>query len=405
MTIKRFSRFLLVLILISMAVSPAFALGEDQRNLLLIGVMGLSPLIILWYFQFDYMDLLLLLFLATILVFPVVLHPETMRWSTVLYSVMFGLTFIAFKQLLKQNYFSILKYLKLLKYLIYAYFITLLIQQLCVLTGLPVFNQSFISPLEPWKLNSLAAEPSHSARIVALLMYSYISIKEVVKRKKYNFKAEYKNDKWVWLAFIWTMVTMVSSTAFLFIPIVLLKFVRIRNIYPLLVVFGIIIIIVNKAEITAFDRTFKTAEATLTLNEDAIIEADHSASFRIVPIIVLVKMINVSSLDDWFGHGVDYVSSFMDQHIPGGGDKVGGGGLLALYIEYGLISFVLFIVFSCMATFKKNDYLSMLFWFLLVFMNGVNFQIVWLGILLLFINNYFKKRIKHIKITQPNKNE
>ena len=40
-----------------MAISPAFALGEGNRNLLLIGIMSISPLIILRFFKFDKMDL------------------------------------------------------------------------------------------------------------------------------------------------------------------------------------------------------------------------------------------------------------------------------------------------------------------------------------------------------------
>lgn len=153
-----------------MATAPAFALGEGDRNLLLIWVMGVSPLIVIARFRFDKNDVLSLLFLASIIIFPLIFHPESMRWSTVLYSWMFGLTFIAYKQLLQLNYFTIEPYLKLLKALLLAYFAVLLIQQFCVLTGLPVFNVSNYSPAEPWKLNSLAAEPSHSARIVALLM-------------------------------------------------------------------------------------------------------------------------------------------------------------------------------------------------------------------------------------------
>ena len=159
--------FFLIIILVSMAISHAFALGEGNRNLFLIGVMSISQIIILRFFEFDKLDFLLLLFFTTIAIFPSLSHPETMRWSTVFYSIMFGLTFIAYKQLLRQKHFSILNYFKILKLLIYAYFIVLLIQQFCVLTGLPIFNLSNYDVTQPWKLNSLAAEPSHSARIVA----------------------------------------------------------------------------------------------------------------------------------------------------------------------------------------------------------------------------------------------
>jgi hypothetical protein len=383
--------FWIKLIIIALAIAPAFALGEGNRNLLLIGVMSLSPLVILRNFEFDKMDLLLLLFLVTIIAFPLVVNPETMRWSTVMYSVMFGLTFIAFKQLLRKKYFTIINYLNILKYLIYAYFLVLLVQQFCVLMDLPIFNVNNYDTSIPWKLNSFAAESSHSARIVALLMYSYISVKELVKKRKYNFRLEIKKDKWVWLGFLWTMVTMGSGTAFIFIPIVLLKFVRIKNVLPILIIFGAIYIMVEQIGNNAFQRAFNTVIVTISLDEATIMEADHSASMRIVPLLILAKKVDLNSFNGWFGHGIDYTSTFLSGLIYGVPEGFSGGGLFQLWMEYGFISFALFLIFSFSTSFKKGDYLSVIFWFLLVFMYGVNNQIVWLSIFLLFINKYFYK--------------
>jgi hypothetical protein len=383
--------FLVILILVSMAVSPAIALGEGNRNLLLIGVMAMSPVIILYYGRFDRINGWLALFMASIILFPLVGHPESMRWSTVLYSVMFCLTFMAYSELLKHSYFTPINYQKLLKYLIYAYAITLIIQQFCVLTGLPVFNLSNHNPIEPWKLNSLAAEPSHSARIVALLMYCYITITELIQKRKYNFKIQIKKDKWVWLAFVWTMVTMGSGTAFLFIGIVLLKFMRFRNLVPTFIIGGTILFLVENLEVSAYERTYETVLATLTLDENTIIKTDHSAAIRIVPLIVLAKMVDITTWDGWFGHGVDYVGSFLGDYIPGLPEGVSGGGFFALWMEYGFISFTLFFIFSLSSSYRKGDYISILFWFMLVFLYGINSQIVWLCIVLLFTNRHFLK--------------
>jgi len=375
-----------------MAISPAFALGEGNRNLLLIGVMGFAPIIILRFFEFDTLDFLLFLFLTTIAVFPALLHPETMRWSTVLYSMMFGLTFIAYKQLLRQKHFSVLNYFRILKLLIYAYFIVLLVQQFCVLTGLPVFNLSNYDPIQPWKLNSLAVEPSHSGRIVALLMYSYITIKEKLLNRSYNLKKEFRKDKWVWIGFIWTMITMGSGTAFLFLGIVLLKFVRLKNWTPLFIVGLAAAALISVLEIPALERATKTITATLTLDEATIIDADHSASIRIVPMIILIKILDLSSVNGWFGHGVDHVSTFLSDYMPGVPEGISGGGLFQLWIEYGFISFWLFVLFSFITTFNKAAKMNIVFWFLLVFMYAVNTQIIWLCLIVLYTNNYFLRR-------------
>lgn len=386
--------FFLVIIIISLAVSPAFALGEGNRNLLLIGVMGVCPFLILKYKKFYWSEVWLLLFMASIILLPLLNQPASMRWSTVMYSFMFGIAFIAYARLLHRNKFNIQSYQKLLKYLIYAYFVVLLIQQFCVLTGLPIFNLSNYNPIEPWKLNSLSAEPSHSARIVAFLMYCYITVKEKIIKKGYNFRLDFKDDKWVWLSFLWTMLTMGSGTAFVFIPIVLLKFIRFKTLIPLTAIIGVVFFLVNIMGINVFERPFKVFIATLTLDVDTIIEADHSASLRIVPMIVLAQMTDLTTVNGWFGHGIDYVSSFLSFLIPGVPVGFSGGGLFQLLSEYGFIPFVLFIVFSFSNSNGKDNYLNIVFWFMLVFMYGINSQIVWLCIILLFTNKYFiKKRV------------
>jgi len=387
--------FFLVTIIIALAVAPSIALGEGNRNLFLITIMLLSPIVIISSSSFIKSDIWLWFFMLSIIFIPLLNHPESMRWSTVMYTWMFCLTYLAYNRLLYRDLFAIEDYLRLLKYLIYSYFIVLLIQQFCVLSGLPVFNVSNYDVMEPWKLNSLAAEPSHSARIVALLMYCFITIKEIVTNRKYDFSVDLEDDKLIWLAFLWTMLTMGSATAFIFIAIVLLKFIKFKTLLPLFILTGIITIIVSFMGVTSVDRSINFFLAILTLDPNIIIAVDHSASLRIVPMIILSDMIDLTTLNGWFGHGIDYVSSFLSSKISGIPKGFSGGGLLQVLIEYGFISFVLFIIFSLSSSFYKTDYLSLLFLFLLVFLNGINSQIFWLTIILLFTNKYFKKQKLH----------
>ena len=395
MIIKNFQFVFVIIILVSMAVAPAIALGAENKNLLLIVVMSISPIIVLLYEKFDNNDVLLLMFMASIIIFPLVFHPESMRWSTVLYTCMFCLTFIGYKRLLETSGLTLLKYRLLLKYLIYAYFGVLVIQQFCVLTGLPIFNVSNYIPNTPWKLNSLASEPSHSARIVAILMYCYIVATEIRTGKEYNLKNEFKLDKWLWIAFFYTMLTMGSGAAFLFLGIVLLKFIKFKDLIPISVILIVLLTLSTYVENAALERTIKTVKATTTLNEAAIIKADHSASFRIVPMIVLAKMFDLTSMDGWFGHGIDHVSTFMYKKIPAAYKGMSGGGMFQLMTEYGFISFLLLCWFSIVISFQKEYALNMVFWFLIFFMNSINSQIVWLCLFLFFTNKFFINKNKY----------
>ena len=47
--IQKTAYLFLLLLVIALATSPAFALGQANRNLLLIGVMSISPMLIIFF--------------------------------------------------------------------------------------------------------------------------------------------------------------------------------------------------------------------------------------------------------------------------------------------------------------------------------------------------------------------
>ena len=395
LTKTNITKFWISLIIISFATSPAFALNSSNMNLLLIGVMIISPVILLISIRsISVEDILLILFILSIIFSPLINHPETMRWSTVIYSCMFIISFITYKHLLYKDVFGIEDFEKLIRYLIYAYTLVLIIQQLCVLLGLPIFNLSNYNPAEPWKLNSLTSEPSHSARIMGLLMFSFVLMKQIILDRKYSLSIDIKNDRIVWISFFWTMLTMNSGTAFLFLLIIFSMFLSIRNLLGLIISFILVSFIVSIFNITAFDRTFKIIEAILTSDINKIIIADPSASVRIIPLILLSQLVNVTSLNDWFGYGIDHVSTILSSLVYIGGmpDGWSGGGMLLIWVEYGFLSFLLFSFVSFKLIFEKGNLLTIVFWFFLIFLYGINSQIVWITIILLFTTKYFKKK-------------
>ena len=61
-------------------ISPAFALGDGARNLLLIIAMGISPILFLFYPIIKIKtDLPLIIFILMSIFFPLLNHPESMR--------------------------------------------------------------------------------------------------------------------------------------------------------------------------------------------------------------------------------------------------------------------------------------------------------------------------------------
>ena len=372
------------IMIILVAVSPAFALGDGNKNMLLIGAMCLSP-----YYFFHYpviipkVDIPLTLLCFMMITFPLIFHPETMRWSTVLYSCLFCMYFMAFARVLSVKEYTLSDFARLLKGLIYAYCIVLIIQQFCVLFKLPIFNVSNYSLREPWKLNSLMSEPSHSSRIIPILMYLFIICEEAILDEKISIKESFKKSKLVWLSFIWCVCTMGSATAFIFILIILAKFINIKKILSTIIMCSSVYIAMfyisdNKAVI----RAKKIITATLTLDEDKIFKADGSGGSRVVPSIQAAKIVGITTESDLFGHGID-----VDQKIlkPLPGFTKGQSGSFFLWINYGIIVALIWWIFTLRICYISKNYVSILIWFLIPFSyGGFNNQIVWMTLIIIY---------------------
>ena len=382
-----------VICLIFLATAPAAFLGEGNRNLSLIALMFISPLFTLRR-TLSTEAVLLLGFALSIVFFPAFVHSGGTRWSTILYSLMFCGLFISYDGMLRQGKLRLASFLNIMRYLIIAYAVVLLIQQLCVLLGLPIFNLSNYDPSERWKLNSLSPEPSHSARIIGLLMFSYILGSRLLVRASKTHKVSQRQYTLLWLCFFWTMITMMSATALVMVIIVLVtntqgNGIRFYGISFLLAIFAIFFM---PGDLT--ERIFAIASAALTLDYEAVLNADHSGAMRIAPMLVLLDKSELFSVSGIFGNGVDSVSLFMSDYIWGVAEGTPGGGLLALWYEYGLISFLFFVLFTLYTTSALKSPAGFLIWFLLIFIASVNSQMVWLAIILLHTLSFYRQKLE-----------
>lgn len=374
--------------------SLAFTLGDDRRNYILIAAMGISPLIIVLTPLITRNDANIYFIIMLSIFSPLLNHPATMRWSTVLYGCMFYLYFIALCHLFMFSNISQSDIMKLLKYLLFAYAIVLIMQQLCVLLGLPIFNVSNYSIKEPWKLNSLMSEPEHSGRMVGLLMYSYLTIKSI-KLGNESFLESWKSEKLLWCAFIWCMLTSMSAGAYLFLFIVLTKFITYKNFLQFASCLSAVFLAANFfIESLALERFVKFSSAALTFDIYKMCQADLSAALRIVPSILCIQQIDLSTVDGWFGHGVDYVSTFMSKYIRGVEIGYTGGGLFLTAVEYGFLVFVVLAIVTFKLCYDKNNKIpTILFWVFSVLFVGVNSQITWATITMLYMVKRSKQTI------------
>lgn len=385
------------ILIILISVSPAFALGEGNRNLLLIAAMGVSPLLLLHRFVFmPKVDVPIISLCFCLICFPLFAHPETMRWSTVLYSCMFCVFFMSYAHVLPYSKFPNYKYVDLLEKLIVAYAIVLVLQQMCVLFGLPIIN---LSPdnydlANPWKLNSLSSEPSHSARFVAVLMYSYLWMQDLLLGRQVGFKESFRKHAGIWFAFLWVMFTSVSGTAIMLLGVTFLRYINKRHILAgsLFVVF--LMFVLRFAEYEPIDRLYRFITAVLTFDTSEMVSADHSASLRLLPGIACIANLDLATLNGWIGHGVDYASSFFFTEIPGVIEGYTGGGYLLIALEYGVIPFLIITCFTLgICCHKKYKLHSLVLWLVCCLVEGMNIQMSWVFIMLSYTGRYFERNL------------
>ena len=365
-------------------------LGEDNRNYLLIGFMFLSPAFVFAQ-RIPKCHFILYLFMASIVIFPLIVNREYLRWSTVFYSIMFALSFIAYENVLYRSKIDIELVTRAIRFLLMAYLLVLIAQQVAVASGLPILNDINYNPQQKWKLNVLASEPSHAARVVNILMLAYLSLREIRNGSNYSLNQGVCEDRLVWIGYLWLVITMQSATAFVFLPIILSKLLIRRNFAVALIATILVLISLPMIVGEQVERTLSIVVAATSLDYVALIEADHSGSMRVAPLFVLAGMVDLTSLHGWFGHGIDTVSTFMSSYIPGVEEGTTGGGMLMVWYEYGFISFALFIAFTIWVSGALRSITNFIFWLLIVFIAGPNNQVVWMYLILSASVNYFRR--------------
>jgi hypothetical protein len=299
-----------------------------------------------------------------------------------------------YTRLVEEQCFKLEYYLKLIKLFIKAYVIVLIVQQICVYINVPILNVSNYWALAPYKLNSLALEPSHASVIMAILLFSFIRIREIELKRKYSVEDAKNEDKWVWFACCYLFLTNGSVLAYIAFAIILAYFIQFRNfiwIFPLFII-ATLAIYYFSSDYFVFKRLISLPEAFVTFDANTIIRTDASAAARIVPWFWYFQDLNIFSVETWIGHGTDYSNKLYSLYYLGNTKEVSGfvGDFFPSYIQdMGLITLFLFI--PILRTYCLNRWWSMelLIWIILINHCPINSYLFWFGMMMFFTNNFF----------------
>lgn len=315
-------------------------------------------------------------------------HPESLRWSTLFFSVGFVCTYVCFYNLIYvDRVFSIDHFIKICKWMIMTYLVVCLLQQALLICGIryfPVLNMTYFVN-RGIGCYSLSMEPSTFARFMLVFYYAYIKCNEYKRGEgKFTlFELFSREHRVITLSFLWMMITMGSGTAFICLFALALYFVTKTNWYYIVPsILALYLFVLPLFHFEQMDRAIAVTNAMTTMEQSDIEEADGSGASRISPILNSINA-DFSDPDTWFGHGIDYARKnnlVLTQKAT-------------LFDDYGLIFYVIAMAFNLICGYR---FLSLATLFMLMGVGGGcgnNIHYTWyLMIIMTFVRYYYVNR-------------
>ena len=307
-----------------------------------------------------------------------------MRFSTLGFLGMYLILYINYYSFIVKGTFTLEYFTKILKYLIIAYAVVLIGQQMCVLVGLrnmPLLNLQNQFFLSITKLPSLTLEPSHSARILTFTMLGYLRCMEIMKGKRITLQELFSPEqRIVTFSFLWSMLMMGSGTAFVGMGVLSLYFITRKTvIYIIPLIIGMFML-GQSMELKQMDRAVALAEAASTGSAEEAMAADGSGATRIIPVMNVFTKTDVTQLETWIGKK----SMEKDKHWWKRTDT-------KIYDQYGLIAFIISLVFIYSCVIRHFFSIETLLYLILLGFTLGNIYYAWGCLMIMTGVTYFQK--------------
>lgn len=396
--LTKFLRFWIAGVIISFTTVLYAFVVNGAMNAVMLAFLFISPiLLILRYRYFDINEIPVYLLILCLIFFPL-FHWQTYRISTILYSLLFIVNFILFRRILQEEVIRRSDYLSLIRLVVYAYMVVLVFQQISVLVHIPVFNQCWQFP-NPFKLNSLALEPSHIGRILLLLSFSFVKVRSIELGRGYKIRENLRADRWFWICVSYVMLTCGSTNSlfcFLLLVFFLQKKALLSNFLILVLVSLLLFISLDTdwlMQREAVRRLVAIVPATLSFDVPTIISTDLSAAARIVPPLQYILDINIFDINFWIGNGVDYSASTIVNFLLNRDDiehsDAAGGLFPAFFLDYGFITGCIFFFMLKKMVLPRLFSFETFMWIACFFVAGLNTYTQWCFFLIMTITHHF----------------
>ena len=323
-----------------------------------------------------------------------------MRFSTLGFLGMYLILYINFYSFVVKGTFTLDYFTKILQYLIMAYGITLIGQQLCVLVGLrnmPLLNLQNQFFLSITKLPALTLEPSHSARILTFAMLGYLRCIEIKTGKKLTIQEWFdKEHRTVTFLFLWSMLMMGSGTAFIGVGILGLYFITKKTaIYIIPALVGLFII-GQSLELKQMDRVVTLAASATTGDAKEMQQADGSGATRLIPLVNAFTKTDLTELETWIGKTSMEKDKYWWMRTE-----------TKIYDQYGLLAFLISLIFVYACVINHFFSLETLLFLGLLGLSITNIYYLWGCFMIMTGVRYFQNNyVEHsVLVTTQNKDD
>lgn len=370
---KKLNQRLAVITLVIMTVQLLWLEGWEVSKFKVV-FMALCPLLALWRRIVVTKAVIFMLMFYVITLLLQLLHVDSFRASTHIYTLLFLFSFHLYYGLIwNKKCFTLLEFIHLLEGIMKVFFIFMVLQQVCYIVGLsmPLFNY-----YGGWRFNSLAIEPSHTARLMSVYMYAYLKCVEYYNGNAPSLKYLWENHRKVICMFLYMMLTMGSGTAMVGVVIVALYFVRAKYLMVVLPSAFALYMLAPVIDYEPLNRAMVTANAAMTMDSSEVVKADHSASARVNIIIDTITHTDITDVNTWLGRGTD---SWVSQKHA----------VASAINDYGLISYGLKLVFFFVCCFTAVVSIETLILILLFSFNVGNIAYGWACLMVFTTVKYF----------------
>ena len=349
--------------------------------------MALAPIVLL--VRVPYISKAVIIGLAyIIIVLFCALLQSYVRVSTIGYLAMFVFTFMLYYNLIYSGAFSMSYFMKVLRVFIFSFFVFALLQQLFSAVGIkyfPILNMVGQSYLSPMHFNTLTFEPSSSARVLAFLFLAYLRMHEYVLGHKPTIGYLWTEDKWILIAFLYTMVMMGSGTAMVCIIIMSVYFFQRKHVLVVVPLLFLFLFLAPRIKYAPLQRAVKTINATMTLDVEEVSKADASASLRVAPLINTLTKMDLMSSETWFGSGTSSEKQRSEWYNAVDTMKIGN------IDQYGLLSYIVALLIIFLCCIPRFFSIETLLVFVALGMTINNIAYVWGCYFILLTIRYFDK--------------